>query len=181
MSLLSYNELCALIDQGVIENSSYDLVNSASIDIRLGRYVLQEQQPSHSFGTISINKKQSLPMKKIDLRDRDYVLFPREFILAQSLEKFNLPANISAEYKLKSSMARIGLEHFNAGWCDAGWNGSVLTLELVNLTQFHNIVLHEGDKIGQIVFFRHEEVPSDKSYASRGRYNKDTEVSGAKG
>ena len=55
-------------------------------------------------------------------------------------------------------MARIGLDHLNAGWCDAGWNGSVLTLELINLLKNHSIALHPGDAIGQMTFFAHGEV-----------------------
>jgi deoxycytidine triphosphate deaminase len=77
-------------------------------------------------------------------------------------------------------MARIGLEHLNAGWCDAGWHGSVLTLELLNVTRHHRIKLESGTRIGQIVFFRHLEVPKDHSYATKGRYNKDTSVSQVK-
>ena len=77
-------------------------------------------------------------------------------------------------------MARIGLEHMNAGWCDAGWNGSVLTLELKNMTKHHAIRIRPGDPIGQMVFFKHEPVPTEASYASKGRYNGDSSVSGIK-
>ena len=87
-----------------------------------------------------------------------------------------MPMDISAEYKLKSSMARIGLEHLNAGWCDAGWHGSVLTLELVNVTRHHSIIIRPGDPIGQMVFFRHAPVPPERPYATRGRYNTDRTV-----
>lgn len=94
-----------------------------------------------------------------------------------SAEVFNLPEDISAEYKLKSSMARIGLEHMNAGWCDAGWHGSVLTLEFKNMLQYHAILIRPGDAIGQMIFFYHEPVPKSASYATRGRYNNDKSVS----
>lgn len=180
MSLLSYSELCTLVSSGVIENSDYDLVNSASIDIRLGNKLLVESKVNilHS---VELDKKGKLVTYEYDLaRDGPFHLYPGEFILAQSLEVFNLPNNISAEYKLKSSMARIGLEHLNAGWCDAGWNGSVLTLELKNMTRNHEIILRAGDKIGQVVFFKHTEVPEEKSYAKRGSYNGDKEVTGVK-
>lgn len=191
MSLLSYNQLCKLIADGVLENAEYENVNSASIDLRLGRYLLVESNRPEITGSgmpvddslkrVVLKKRDQLQMRKYDLiQDGMFILFPGEFILAQSFEVFNLPNNISAEYKLKSSMARIGLEHLNAGWCDAGWNGSVLTLELKNMTRNHEIVLQYQDKIGQIVFFEHEPVPEDKSYAARGRYNGDKEVSGAK-
>jgi dCTP deaminase len=183
MSILSYSELCELIALGVIEGADYDAVNSASIDIHLGNTILIEnintsQGPD---SVLYLNKKSSLPTEKVVLEQKGgFVMHPGQFLLAQSREVFHLPNNISAEYKLKSSMARIGLEHMNAGWCDAGWNGSVLTLELKNLTERHRIVLTEGDRIGQMVFYRHEPVPESKSYAARGSYNNDKTVQGVK-
>jgi deoxycytidine triphosphate deaminase len=77
-------------------------------------------------------------------------------------------------------MARIGLEHLHAGHCDPGWNGSVLTLELVNLTQFHSIRIRPGDAIGQMIFYKVEEVSKEQSYSTVGRYNGDKSVSGIK-
>jgi len=178
MSLLSYTEICELIEQGVIENACYDLVNSASLDIRLAPNILIEDSSIYNnMPIIKLYRKQPLFTEK---RMLPYTLLPGEFILAASLEVFNLPNNISAEYKLKSSMARIGLEHLNAGWCDAGWHGSCLTLELKNMTRYHSIELNYKDPIGQIVFFKHTPVPDDKSYAVRGRYNGDTSVQGVK-
>jgi len=175
--LLSYNEICELIEQGVIEGADYENVNSASLDIRMGSEIKIEILNND---VISLRDKDQLSMYSWSLLQARYMLKPTEFILAHSFEVFHLPDNISAEYKLKSSMARIGLEHLNAGWCDAGWNGSVLTLELKNMTRSHAIGLNYGDKIGQIVFFKHTPVPEDKSYAVRGRYNGDKTVTGVK-
>ncbi len=179
MSLLSYHQLIELIDQGVIEGADYEAVNSASIDIHLGPVILTEV---HSLNDLKyLNKKSALNMQRVELTENGtYVLAPGEFILAQSREIFNLPNNISAEYMLKSSMARLGLQHLKAGWCDAGWTGSVLTLELKNVTQGHRIVLTNGDRIGQMIFYQHESVPQDKSYAVRGSYNGDKEARGVK-
>lgn len=172
--LLNYTEICELIEQGVIENTSYGHVNSASLDIFIGPDILIER-PSDE--PVYLCDKTPLNMEKGTL---PHLMFPGEFILAQSLEVFHLPNNISAEYKLNSSMARIGIDHANAGWCDAGWNGSVLTLELKNISNHHMIGLSPGDKIGQLIFFRHTPVPADKSYAVRGRYNGDKSVQGVK-
>lgn len=185
MSLQSYNQILKLLEDGVVENAKTEHVNSASLDLTLGRYILVETMNSQINGymphVLSLAQRDKLNTKKIDLRALGhYILRPGEFILAQTQEVFNLPCDISSEYKLKSSMARIGLEHLNAGWCDAGWHGSVLTLELRNMTTYHEIELKQGDKIGQMVFYKHEPVPIAASYAHRGTYNKDTEVSGAK-
>lgn len=180
MSLLSYNELCELVHFRVVTNVTYAEVNSSSIDITLGDKILYEPMHARAIKEVFIKNREALHLKEFDLNKEPYKLYPGEFILAQSAQMFNLPNNISAEYKLKSSLARSGLEHLNAGWCDAGWNGSVLTLELKNMTRNHILVLEKGMPIGQLVFFKHEEVPLDKSYAMRGRYNNDKSVKGVK-
>ena len=170
--LLSHNELLELIECGVIENAKPDAVNSASIDVHLGDVIMVEDFSSGP-QLIDYRAREKPAMKKVHLHEDGFVLEPNQFILAQTVEVFHLPLDISAEYKLKSSMARIGLEHLNAGWCDAGWHGSVLTLELVNVSRYHSIIIRPGDPIGQMVFFRHAPVPPERSYATRGRYNKD--------
>ena len=132
MSLLSYNQICELIEQGVIEGAKFSDVNSASLDIHLGNKFIFEDLNGPS-SVISLIERQ--PFQSVEITNDNAILVildPGDFCLAQTKEIFHLPNNISCEYKLKSSMARIGLEHLNAGWCDAGWNGSVLTLELLS-------------------------------------------------
>lgn len=185
MSLLSAHAIIRMVEMGVVENSSVENVNATSLDIRLGRYILIEEMKKVAGGytphCLSLRQRDPLNTRKIDLMEvGQYILRPGEFILAQSIEIFHLPDSISAEYKLKSSMARIGLDHLNAGWCDAGWNNSVLTLELRNLTTFHEIELCYGDKIGQMIFFSHSPVGDAFSYATKGSYNGDKEVSTTK-
>jgi dCTP deaminase len=186
MSLLSYNQICDLIEDGVVENAQHENVNSASLDLTLGPKILIEAMGFSDVEgfhprILSLRNRTPLNTATYDLeKNGSFVLKPGQFILAHTKEIFNLPSDISSEYKLKSSMARIGLEHLNAGWCDAGWHGSVLTLELRNMTTYHDIELKAGDKIGQMIFFKHSPVPIDKSYAHRGTYNGDKTVSSAK-
>ena len=179
--LISHNELVKIVKDQVISPVYHKAINAASIDIHLGDKILWEDIPwkAHDW-EVDYRARKSLSFREHIMDEKGWLLRPGEFILAQSVEVFNLPDNISAEYKLKSSMARIGLEHMNAGWCDAGWNGSVLTLELKNMTKHHAIRIRPGDPIGQMVFFKHEPVPPEASYASKGRYNGDTSVSGSK-
>lgn len=178
MSLLSYNQLCKLIDSGVITNSCYENVNSASIDIVLGDVIMVEIPKPR---IINMLDKNAGHLDYIVMTDSGYVIPPGGFVLAHTKELFNLPNNISAEYKLKSTMARNGLNHFTAGWCDGGWHGSVLTLEFKNDSQYHSIFIKPGMKCGQMVFFEHESVPEDRSYKARGSYNGDKSVSAGKG
>lgn len=196
MSLITFVELCEKITGGLLQVPSSNLppfnkipishINGASVDVRLGQVFLRESLPSvvslRSNNYVSLFNKEELPMIKETLAwgDRIY-LQPGEFILAQTIEEFYLPNNIAAEFRLKSSVARAGLDQALAVWCDPGWNSSVLTLELHNNTRYHVLVLEAGMKIGQVVFFKGEPVPDDVSYAVRGQYNNDKNVTGNKG
>lgn len=183
--ILNHAQIAQAIAQfNLVEHHKPELLNAASLDVRLGSKILVECPPDEDdIHPISLQFRDTPKFKTIDLskrRDKTFTLKPGQFILASTLEIFNLPNHISAEYKLKSSMARMGLEHLNAGWCDAGWHGSVLTLELKNMTQYHDIELKVGDKIGQIIFYMHDAVMASHSYATLGSYNKDKEASHAK-
>lgn len=182
MSLVSYNELCDLVAANVIEGVALQDVNGTSIDVHLGGTILLERLPSfqHVKQIVSLRDKHKLNMHTVHLDGGHFDMAPGEFLLAHTVEKFNLPDNISAEFKLNSSGARIGLENALATWCDPHWHGSVLTLELKNLCRFHTIRLHEGCRIGQMIFHKSEPVPEERGYAVRGRYNGDATVSGVK-
>ena len=141
MSLLSYERLVELVETGVI-TANRGNINASSIDITLDEVILVERPilADDEPRLVNLWKRECLHLEKEQIQ-HGYVLRPGEFILASSRETFNLPNHISAEYKLKSSMARNGLEHLNAGWCDAGWTGSKLTLELVNITRWHSLYI----------------------------------------
>jgi len=155
--ILAYLELRRVIDDGVI-NALPENVNGSSIDVRLNNTFIFEnpEDRGEKFGTQCIDK--------ISLK-------PRQFCLASTIEVFNLPLNISAEFRLKSSIAREGLNHNLAVWIDAGFTNSVLTLELFNVLTYHSIELTAGMKIGQIIFHRHIDVPEVFSYRTAGQYN----------
>jgi dCTP deaminase len=176
--LLSYTELLTLVEQGVIRNlGDISQVNAASIDLRLGPDFMFEKPPRGGRRTISIARRESLALeKKSFAMGSAPFLEPGEFCLAATLEEFHLPDDISAEFKLKSSTGRSGLNQLTAVWADAGWNNSVLTLELSNVTRFHNLELEVGMCIGQMIFHRHTKVPPEESYRNRGHYNGDHTV-----
>jgi deoxycytidine triphosphate deaminase len=178
--LLSYNELMELREQGVISCPEKH-VNGASIDITLSSLILIEKAPPTVWDKI-VYPSESINLEEYHITPKGFALKPRQFILAASNEVFNLPPDIACMYKQKSSLARIGLEHLEAGWCDPGWKDSVLTLELFNCTQYHHIMLTPNMKIGQMVFFKtSSKVPGHADYAARGQYNNQTKVTKSKG
>lgn len=175
MSLLSYNELCELVEQGVIGPVDPKAINAASIDVRLGNDIVVERYNDNATHAVDIHKREVFPSQKYTI-EKHYDMQPGEFILAHTMETFNLPNNICAEFKLKSSGARTGLENALATWCDCGWNGSTLTLELKNLLRYSSLRLTPGMYIGQMIFYKVSEVPVERSYATIGRYNNDSSV-----
>ena len=176
MSLLSSVELLELVDQGVITNVDRGSINAASIDVHLGTDFLIEKD--------CIYIKSRTPVLDLSKREKptmfglkDFVILdPSEFCLASTVETFNMPDNISAQFMLKSSIARSGLEHLMAGFIDSGFNNSVLTLELINMLRYSRIMIKSGMAIGQVIFFKHTDVPEEFSYRNKGRYNGDKTV-----
>lgn len=177
--LLSYVELVELVARGVMENVAEGAINAASIDVRLGdSFRFEDTRINSTVNVVDLSKRESVQYISETIPDGEVaILRPAGFVLAHTMEKFNLPNNISAQFLLKSSVARNGLDHLSATWCDAGWHGSVLTLELRNVTQMHNLLLRPGMFIGQMKFYRHTPVPEEQSYGKRGRYNNDESVS----
>ena len=169
MSLMTYNKLVELTENGWLEGVDPDLINGASIDVRLGD-TFKSENPEN--GEIDLARKETQRMETaMYLDDEEFHLQPGQFVLAETFEIFHLPDHVACEFKLKSSAARGGLNHSLAGWGDPGFNGATLTLELQNVLEHHTLLLRPGMKIGQVVFWEGEPVPADHSYATKGRYN----------
>jgi dCTP deaminase len=159
--ILSDFEITQLIQSGMVDNHLPELINPASLDLRLGNIIMIESAVSHDMIPVDISKSS---------RDQPYELVPGQFILADTMESFNMPENIAGLFFLKSSRAREGYENLHAGYADPGWHGSTLTLELKNSRQLQRLPIWPGLKIGQMVFFRMSAIPAT-SYAVVGHYN----------
>lgn len=157
--------------QGMIQPFNEEQLNPASYDLLLGDELLIESAEGPEL--------RPYPLGDHD-EGRPYLLVPGQFVLASTVETFALPDFVAARFVLKSSRAREGLQHLLAGWCDPGWHGSRLTLELKNVRQLQPIRLWPGMKIGQMVFHQMAAAP-DRSYAETGRYNGDQGVQGSRG
>lgn len=79
------------------------------------------------------------------------VLQPKQFILAQTLERVNLPDDVLGRVEGRSSLGRIGVViHITAGFIDPAFEGNI-TLEIVNLGNIP-VVLYPKQRVCQIVF-----------------------------
>lgn len=119
-------------------------IQPASVDIRLGdTFGIVEDSPT---GIITLENEIKYKTIKIDT----YVLLPGQFVLATTMEYFELPNNLTAFVEGRSSLGRMGLFIQNAGWVDPGFKGEI-TLELFNANRCA-IELRSGRRIGQLVF-----------------------------
>jgi len=160
----------ALCEGGMITPFDPTRLNPASLDVTLGTHLY-----------IEVEERGLLPKDISEYtREKPYLLFPNEFVLAETAEVFNIPENICAQFALKSSLARAGLEHLMAGYIDPGFNNSVLTLEFKNAKQYSPFPLWPGMRCGQIIFTEMRDAPL-VSYRHTGRYNGDSTVARNKG
>ncbi len=145
-----------------------DLVNPHSLDIRIGETAKLRVMGGY---------------KEIDLSgyhaDMPYLMVPGDRLLVASLETFNIPVFLEATFYLKSSRGREWYGHQLAGYIDAGWHGSKLTMEITN-DDVDLLPLYPGMRFGQLAFRLLNSIPA-KSYASVGRYNNDVCVMESKG
>ncbi|MCL2772299.1 MAG: dCTP deaminase [Oscillospiraceae bacterium] len=133
-------------------------IQPASVDVRLG----------NSFSVIKSGNnilKMDTPIEYYSLTADTFLLLPKQFVLATTIEYFRLPDNLTAFVEGRSSLGRLGLFIQNAGWVDPGFEGEI-TLELFNASD-HAIELCAGRRVGQLVFAQMD-CKAEKPY--RGKY-----------
>ncbi len=128
----------------VVEPIEKEQIQPASIDIRLGNTFSIVEDTS----TGIINLEDEIKYKTIT--SDTYILLPNQFVLATTMEYFDLPDDLTAFVEGRSSLGRMGLFIQNAGWVDPGFKGEI-TLELYNANRCA-IELKAGRRVGQLVF-----------------------------
>ena len=158
--ILSDRTLRRLISAGelLIEPFNEECIQCSSIDLRLG-----DEIGLYEGGYMIDIKRDTF---KIEVRkiEEEFIILPRQFVLATTLEYIKLPDNVTAFVEGRSSLGRLGLFIENAGWVDAGFEGQI-TLELFNANK-RPIKLYKGMRICQLVFARLDEKPS-RSYSGK--------------
>lgn len=151
--LLSDRDIRTAIDNGDLGIEPFDanLVQPSSVDVRLDRYfrVFNNSRYTHIDPKLEMEGLTEL----VEVSEGDnFVLHPGEFVLASTLEKFTLPANLAGRLEGKSSLGRLGLlTHSTAGFIDPGFSGYI-TLELSNVANLP-ITLWPEMKVGQLALF----------------------------
>ena len=158
--ILSDITLKELIESGklVIEPFDESCIQCSSIDLRLGEEIGMYE------GSYMIDIKKNTFKIEVQRIEEEFIIMPRQFVLATTLEYIKLPEDITAFVEGRSSLGRLGLFIENAGWVDAGFEGQI-TLELFNANK-RPIKLYKGMRICQLVFAKLDKKPS-KSYSGK--------------
>ena len=113
-----------------------DLVNPASIDVRVGREMLLEVGPGE--------------FRAVDLTAGPVALGPGELAVVPTLEWLAVPQSFAVELTLKGLGASQGLAQSMATWLEPGWCG-VATLELRNVTRHTPVRIERGMRLAHLV------------------------------
>lgn len=126
---------------------SYGL-GSFGYDLRLGRRILVPLR-----GVDAVLDPIQFPEGYFRTLEADgpFELSPNSQVLAESVERFDVPDDVCGVCWGKSSYARCGLL-VNVTPLEPGWRG-ILTMALANVSPVP-IRLHIGQGIAQVVFFR---------------------------
>lgn len=174
--------MIAPYDLNLQNGESYDLTLGAEIKIRRLMPWWERQswkifrQPNGSWfiarkaywQTISLaNTSQIAP----------YWVKPGATFLGSSQQSLNMPSDLVAIGFLKSGRARELLEHLQAVYVDATFQGN-LTLEFVNMDS-QPMAIWEGMRVMQLAFVK--TTPAMEPYASKGHYQGDVGTQESKG
>lgn len=130
---------------------------AASIDLRLGtRFAAAKRRRITHIDAYGEASHQTAVLDEYFVPvGKEFVIHPRHFVLATTLEWIRLPADLGAYITAKSTLARMGLNIATAVGIHPRFAGTI-TLEMANLADVP-IKIHVGQPIGQVFFHRIEE------------------------
>ena len=164
--VLSDRSIREALDSGhiVVDPLGEGCIQPASVDIRIDRQIRVFLAPEQ-YSVVDVRTNLDGITRPDEIPDpAPYVLEPGEFILANTIENVELPADVVARLEGKSSLGRLGLMvHATAGYIDPGFKGQ-LTLEISNVARAR-ISIFYGMKIGQISFLQLS-TPAENPYGS---------------
>jgi len=155
--ILGRGEIFKLVrEKKLIEEFDDRCLEGAGYDLRIGKFY-------RVFGKTYLSPdKRKLPEIE-EITEEQLILKPGDYILMETIERINMPANLAARVLNRSSLFRCGATTFNA-FVDPGYCGR-LTFGLKNISS-HDLSIAKGTRIAQIVF--EEVVGQTELY--RGRY-----------
>ena len=159
--ILSDKTILEMTNKDELCTSELDMysIQPASLDITIGRsFTTVSNVPS---GVIEFDE----PINYTTTTADSFILLPKRFVLATTVEYIKLPDDVTAFVEGRSSIGRLGLFIQNAGWVDPGFEGQI-TLELFNAGDWP-INVKAGTRVGQLVFAKMDNTAKNPY---RGKY-----------
>lgn len=165
----------------LIENFREESLQSESYDLSVGEYVYRFDSQVRTLGLDDQSEIDKIYCE-VSIKDAEYILQPKEYILVSIDERINLPDTISAHIRPRTRFTRLGLivsdQHCNSSYCGN------LKIGLYNATNYA-IKIRQGIRIAQMIFEELKEVPSnEKLYRNKPKtkavYHAEKDFLGAK-
>ena len=147
----------------IIDPLEENQIQPSSVDLKLGDEFLIYPDSIEVLDVRDKNLSAKLDLVKVD--DSGFIIQPKHFILATTVEYVKLADNLTAFVEGRSSLGRLGLFIENAGWVDAGFEGNI-TLEFYNANT-RPIKIYPNMRICQLVF---AEMKGKAENPYRGKY-----------
>lgn len=168
MSTLVDFEIERWAQGGAVYPFDPSLVNPASLNLRVGITAKIEYR-YEGFQDIALGAYSE---------QNPYLVPPGGWILTDCLESIRIPSDMEGVVVLRSSAARRGWDHAQAGFVDPGYSGR-LTLEFVNCLKHQHLPIYPGIQLVQLRLNMLQTIPR-KPYHLTGRYNNAQQVEGCK-
>lgn len=149
-------------------------IGSYGYDFRLGRHFQVYQPGDH----IAMDPK-NFDQLRFEEVDADCCTIPaNSYVLARSLETFDIPRDVLVLATGKSTYARCGIV-VNVTPLEPEWQG-VLTVSISNTTP-SPAKLYAGEGVGQLIFLAANEICAVSYADKKGKYQSQSAITGAKG
>jgi len=141
--MLGRDEILKLAkEKKLLEGYDESCLQGAGYDLRVGKF--------YNCSGDSYLGKDERRMPRIEEIPSDILrMAPGDYVLIETVEKVNMPADIAARVLNRSSVFRCGATTFNA-LVDPGYQGT-LTFGLKNISN-SNFSIQRGARVAQIVF-----------------------------
>jgi len=146
--ILNGNDIKKLVEEKkLIENFNPSNFSSGSYDLSLSTKILKIKK---TFKTVELSDANQIEnmYEEIDISN-GYTLKHGECIFAALKEKINLPKDLVAHVRPRTSLSRLGL-NINMQHINSGYSG-ILNIAIYNMSP-NNYVLRPDLRLGQIVF-----------------------------
>ncbi len=154
--VLSDHDIKKSLSNGTIKiHPKVDLptqLGSCSVDLRLGHTFRVFNHSRFPYIDPHDDRLGGEMTSEVEVSDGEpFILQPGDFVLATTIESFELPDNILARLEGRSSLGRLGIVvHSTASVFEPGWRGKVV-MELGNLGRMP-VALYPGMRVCALTF-----------------------------